>query len=60
MRRVFTQNKGRYHVGEVKDWPRSTWDHFFPGWEEFTDDPEEHLKALASKKAPPAKKGKAA
>jgi len=50
MLRVFSETVGRYQVGEVKDWPRATWDTFFPDWKEVTAEPEV-VQRTASKRA---------
>lgn len=36
MERVFTEDRGRYSRGEVRDYPLGTWRDFFPGYEKFT------------------------
>lgn len=51
MRRVFTQTMGRYQAGEVRDWPRSTWDTFFPDWRKITADPDEATQRAPARAA---------
>lgn len=48
MRRVFTQDRGRYRAGEERDWPLGTWKTFFPDFERFTQPVEDVLRAAVA------------
>jgi len=36
MKRVFVKDKGRFKKGDIRDYPLSTWNDFFPGYTKFT------------------------